>query len=181
MYSSKNVILVSAIGATACSFLSPIMARIGGYVGFIILKVIQGMLQVKYKALYQSHFVDGISTTVVKKNDLTPKGILIYQTFDLDPPLKKPHNQSNKLTFIFQGPIIPALTVMISCWIPPKERSFGTTLIYSGQQLGSVISFSLSGYLAEQFGNLNSNFSNLSIYSFLLSLLIKSTDFVCTR
>ena len=52
MYSSKNVILVSAIGATACSFLSPIMARTGGYVGFIILKVIQGMLQVKYNALY---------------------------------------------------------------------------------------------------------------------------------
>ena len=51
MYSSKNVILVSAIGATTCSFLSPIMARTGGYVGFIILKVIQGMLQVKYNVL----------------------------------------------------------------------------------------------------------------------------------
>ena len=41
---------------------------------------------------------------------------------------------------------------MISSWIPPKERSFGTSLIYSGQQLGSVISFSLSGYLADQLG-----------------------------
>ena len=53
MYSSKNVILVSAIGATACSFLSPIMARTGGYVGFIILKVIQGMLQVKYRVSHR--------------------------------------------------------------------------------------------------------------------------------
>ena len=48
--------------------------------------------------------------------------------------------------------MIPALTVMISSWIPPKERSFGTSLIYSGQQLGSVISFALSGYLADQLG-----------------------------
>ena len=72
MYSSKNVILVSAIGATACSFLSPIMARTGGYVGFIILKVIQGMLQVKYNALYYRHFGDRISSTVVQKK-LVPK------------------------------------------------------------------------------------------------------------
>ena len=48
--------------------------------------------------------------------------------------------------------MIPAMTAMMSSWIPPKERSFGTTLIYSGQQLGSVISFSLSGYLADQLG-----------------------------
>ena len=51
-----------------------------------------------------------------------------------------------------QGPIIPAVTVMISSWIPPQERSFSCSLIYGGQQLGSVISFSLSGVLADQLG-----------------------------
>lgn len=41
---------------------------------------------------------------------------------------------------------------MMSSWIPPTERSFACSLIYGGQQLGSVISFSLSGFLADQFG-----------------------------
>ena len=45
-YSSKIVILISAMGATFCSFLSPIIAKKGGYSGFMTLKVIQGLLQV---------------------------------------------------------------------------------------------------------------------------------------
>lgn len=46
-YSSKHVILISALGATLCSFLSPLSAKYGGYIGFMIIKIIQGVLQVK--------------------------------------------------------------------------------------------------------------------------------------
>ena len=46
-YSSKFVILISAMGATICSFLSPIMAKKGGYGGFLTLKITQGILQVR--------------------------------------------------------------------------------------------------------------------------------------
>ena len=45
-YSSKIVILVSAMGATICSFLSPIMAKKAGYGGFMFIKIIQGVIQV---------------------------------------------------------------------------------------------------------------------------------------
>ena len=53
---------------------------------------------------------------------------------------------------LIQGPIIPSIMTLISSWIPPEERSFGTAFIWGGQRLGAVICFALSGLLAEQLG-----------------------------
>jgi ACS family sodium-dependent inorganic phosphate cotransporter-like MFS transporter 5 len=53
---------------------------------------------------------------------------------------------------LVQAPLIPGSITIISCWIPPIERSFGTSMIFGGQGLGSVLSFALSGYLADNFG-----------------------------
>ena len=45
-YSAKWVIFLAAFGASVCTLLSPISAQLGGYAGFIAVKVIQGFLQV---------------------------------------------------------------------------------------------------------------------------------------
>ncbi len=48
-YSAKWLLFGAFLGGTLCSFLSPLAANLGGSTGFIILKVIQGFLQVKDK------------------------------------------------------------------------------------------------------------------------------------
>ena len=45
-YGSKWVILLASLGSSLCSILSPISAKMGGYGGFIAVKVIQGFVQV---------------------------------------------------------------------------------------------------------------------------------------
>ena len=45
-YSSKWVIFMTVFLGSVCSILSPVAANIGGYGGFIAIKVIQGFVQV---------------------------------------------------------------------------------------------------------------------------------------
>ena len=50
-YSSKWVIFMTVFLGSVCSILSPVAANIGGYGGFIAIKVIQGFVQVISKLL----------------------------------------------------------------------------------------------------------------------------------
>ena len=52
-YGAKWVIFMTVSLASVCSILSPIAAKIGGYGGFITIKVIQGFVQVFFKLLSQ--------------------------------------------------------------------------------------------------------------------------------
>jgi len=50
---------------------------------------------------------------------------------------------------IGEGVTFPSMHALLSCWIPPLERSRAVTFIYSGAQLGTVIAMPLSGYLCD--------------------------------
>ena len=50
-YGAKWVIFMTVSLPSVCSILSPIAAKIGGYGGFIAIKVIQGFVQVFLKLL----------------------------------------------------------------------------------------------------------------------------------
>ena len=45
-FGPKWVLFWSIFGGVLCTFLSPVTARYGGFTGFMILKIIQGLLQV---------------------------------------------------------------------------------------------------------------------------------------
>lgn len=46
-----------------------------------------------------------------------------------------------------QGLLFPALSALLSQWIPIRERSSTGTIVYSGTQLGTIVANLLSGYL----------------------------------
>ncbi|XP_021931680.1 putative inorganic phosphate cotransporter isoform X3 [Zootermopsis nevadensis] len=48
-----------------------------------------------------------------------------------------------------EGPIVPCTHAMLAKWIPPNERSRMGAFVYAGAQFGTVISYPLSGLLAE--------------------------------
>jgi len=50
---------------------------------------------------------------------------------------------------IGEGVTFPTMHALLSCWIPPLERSRSVTFIYSGAQLGTVIGIPLSGVLCD--------------------------------
>lgn len=50
-----------------------------------------------------------------------------------------------------QGPLFPALTTLLSAWVPKKERATLGTLCYSGVTAGTVFSNLGSGYLLHHF------------------------------
>jgi len=50
---------------------------------------------------------------------------------------------------IGEGVTFPSMHAILSCWIPPLERSRAVTFIYSGAQLGTVIGMPLSGVLCD--------------------------------
>jgi len=50
---------------------------------------------------------------------------------------------------IGEGVTFPSMHALLSCWIPPVERSRAVTFIYSGAQLGTVIAMPLSGVLCD--------------------------------
>jgi putative Ca2+/H+ antiporter (TMEM165/GDT1 family) len=62
-YSAKWTIFTSILGATLCTFLSPLSARFGGYAAFVAVKVIQGLFQVQifyvrtYNSMYLTIFI----------------------------------------------------------------------------------------------------------------------------
>ena len=56
-YSAKWVIFLTVSLASLCSILSPVSAKLGGYGGFIAVKVIQGFVQVLiFKAACEGDF-----------------------------------------------------------------------------------------------------------------------------
>ncbi|XP_037898330.1 sialin-like, partial [Glossina fuscipes] len=50
-----------------------------------------------------------------------------------------------------QGTIFPALTVLLAHWIPKRERAAIGALVLGSGQMGTIISFSGSGILLEQY------------------------------
>ena len=50
---------------------------------------------------------------------------------------------------IAQGVAFPSMHALLSCWIPPMERTRAVTFVYAGTQLGTVIGMSLSGVLCD--------------------------------
>ncbi|KAL3272621.1 hypothetical protein HHI36_014088 [Cryptolaemus montrouzieri] len=47
-----------------------------------------------------------------------------------------------------QGIVYPMLANFLSKWVPEEERSFATTFVYAGGDLGTVIATALAGYYA---------------------------------
>ena len=50
---------------------------------------------------------------------------------------------------IGEGVTFPAMHALLSCWIPPMERSRAVTFAYAGAHLGTVIGMPLSGVLCD--------------------------------
>lgn len=50
-----------------------------------------------------------------------------------------------------QGPVFPALTTLLSAWLPKNERATLGTMCYSGVTAGTVISNSCSGIMLHNF------------------------------
>jgi len=48
-----------------------------------------------------------------------------------------------------EGVTFPSMHVLLSCWIPPMERSRAVTFVHAGTQLGTVIGMLLSGVLCD--------------------------------
>jgi len=51
-----------------------------------------------------------------------------------------------------EGVTFPAMHAMLAVWVPPHERSRLAGLVYSGAQLGTVLSLPISGYLCDKLG-----------------------------
>ena len=53
---------------------------------------------------------------------------------------------------LLQGPTSAVVFTLMGKWIPVKERSFLSTLVFNGTQFGTILTLSLSGILAEKWG-----------------------------
>ncbi|KAH7727881.1 Major Facilitator Superfamily protein [Aphelenchoides avenae] len=53
---------------------------------------------------------------------------------------------------IVQGATFPVMQTMIALWAPPEERSMLTALVYTGFQLGPIVTFVTCGYLCKHVG-----------------------------
>ena len=53
---------------------------------------------------------------------------------------------------LLQGPTSAVVFTLMGKWIPVKERSFLSTLVFNGTQFGTILTLSLSGILAEAWG-----------------------------
>jgi len=48
-----------------------------------------------------------------------------------------------------EGVTFPAMYVLLSCWIPPAERSRAVAFVIAGTKLGSIVGMQLSGFLCD--------------------------------
>ena len=53
---------------------------------------------------------------------------------------------------LLQGPTSAVVFTLLGRWIPVRERSFLSTLVFNGTQFGTILTLSLSGVLAELWG-----------------------------
>ena len=61
----------------------------------------------------------------------------------------------SNLVFVFylmQGITFPSMYVLISDWIPPRERNKLAVFIWSGVQFGTFLELPISGYLSSWLG-----------------------------
>ncbi|PSN56168.1 putative inorganic phosphate cotransporter [Blattella germanica] len=116
------------------------------FYGYVITQIPFGILAKKYGAKY-----------------FLGVGMLINSVFGLLVPLGAEGGLGWLLTVrfiqglgeascfssLFSGPIVPCTHAMLAKWIPPNERSRMGAFIYAGAQFGTVVSYPLSGLLAE--------------------------------
>ncbi len=48
-----------------------------------------------------------------------------------------------------EGLVFPSMIAMFARWLPKMERSLGSTIVFTGAQLGTVITYPLAGYLCD--------------------------------
>jgi len=48
-----------------------------------------------------------------------------------------------------EGVTFPSMYVLLSCWIPPAERSRAVAFVFAGTKLGSIVGMQLSGLLCD--------------------------------
>lgn len=51
-----------------------------------------------------------------------------------------------------EGAIFPGCAAMLSTWVPLRERSLGTTAVFSGAIFGSIVGSALSGIILDVIG-----------------------------
>ncbi|CAL4116671.1 unnamed protein product [Meganyctiphanes norvegica] len=51
-----------------------------------------------------------------------------------------------------QGAVFPSLSFLLGTWIPPKDRGTYTTIVFSGLQVGTILTMSLGGVLCDSLG-----------------------------
>lgn len=84
-------------------------------------------------------------------------GILSTAVFTLLTPLAIEHGGSTWLIIVRilmglgEGTTFPALSVLLSSWVPIKERGKLGALVLGGGQVGTIIGTSVSGVLLDQY------------------------------
>lgn len=51
-----------------------------------------------------------------------------------------------------EGVVFPCMNGMIACWMPKNERSRGTSIIYSGSQIGTLLTLPITAMLNDTWG-----------------------------
>ncbi|XP_030377865.1 putative inorganic phosphate cotransporter isoform X2 [Scaptodrosophila lebanonensis] len=106
------------------------------YIGYLISQVPGGILadKIGYKwVLGLSVFISGLCT-VISPITITVGGAYALIVVRI-------------IMGLSQGPIFPAMTVMLSVWVPARERGTLGTLCYSGSTVGIIVSNAVSGVL----------------------------------
>lgn len=118
-------------------------AKMQGYIlssffyGYVLTQIPFGILAKKYGAKY-----------------FLGVGMLVNSLFGLLVPVGSSGGIAWLIVVRFiqglgEGPIVPCTHAMLAKWIPPNERSRMGAFVYAGAQFGTVISYPLSGLLAE--------------------------------
>lgn len=130
------------------------------FYGYVLTQIPIGLMTKNYDALHMLGW-----------------GMFVNSLFALFVPLFSHSLWSLVLTRVIQGmgegPIVPCTHAILAKWIPPGERSFLVGFVYSGAQLGTIISYPVSGYLAfnQSLGGWPSIFYFFGIISLIWSIL----------
>lgn len=74
-----------------------------------------------------------------------------------------------------EGTTFPALTTLLSAWIPTEERAKATAIVFGGAQMGNIITNSVSGLLLDTFDGWSSPFyffGTAAVIWFILFVII---------
>ncbi|XP_077285427.1 sialin-like [Arctopsyche grandis] len=130
------------------------------YYGYVLTHVPGGLIAEKYGAKYTA----GI-------------GVLITALLTIATPFFIDFGGSTALIVvravegIGEGPMFPAMSTLMSCWVPKQERGIMGSLIFGGAQIGNILGMVISGFLMDAEGNWPSvfyTFGSLGVVWFIL-------------